>query len=77
MAGQIVHFEIPADDTGAAQAFWGSLFGWQFASSPTSGPTYQVITTPAKNSIQGGVYRADERQPKSASMATCWGAGAR
>ena len=34
MAGQIVHFEIPADDTGASQAFWGSLFGWQFQAFP-------------------------------------------
>jgi uncharacterized protein len=34
MAGQIVHFEIPADDTGASQAFWGSLFGWQFQAYP-------------------------------------------
>jgi predicted enzyme related to lactoylglutathione lyase len=34
MAGQIVHFEIPADDTGASQAFWGSLFGWQFRAFP-------------------------------------------
>jgi predicted enzyme related to lactoylglutathione lyase len=34
MAGQIVHFEIPADDTGASQAFWGSLFGWKFEAYP-------------------------------------------
>ena len=34
MAGQIVHFEIPADDTGASQTFWGSLFGWQFQAYP-------------------------------------------
>ena len=30
MPGQIVHFEIPADDTATAREFWGSLFGWQF-----------------------------------------------
>ena len=30
MAGQIVHFEIPAGSTAAAREFWGSLFGWQF-----------------------------------------------
>ena len=30
MAGEIVHFEIPADDTEQARAFWGGLFGWQF-----------------------------------------------
>jgi hypothetical protein len=30
MAGQIVHFEIPAGDTAKAREFWGSLFGWEF-----------------------------------------------
>jgi predicted enzyme related to lactoylglutathione lyase len=34
MAGQVVHIEIPADDTGKAQGFWGGLFGWQFESYP-------------------------------------------
>ena len=34
MAGQIVHMEIPADDTGKSKEFWGSLFGWQFESFP-------------------------------------------
>jgi hypothetical protein len=30
MAGQVVHVEIPADDTAASREFWGSLFGWEF-----------------------------------------------
>jgi uncharacterized protein len=34
LPGQIVHIEIPADDTGGAREFWGSLFGWQFESYP-------------------------------------------
>lgn len=34
MPGQIVHLEIPADDTAQAQAFWADLFGWQFQSYP-------------------------------------------
>ena len=34
MPGQIVHMEIPADDTGKSLEFWGSLFGWQFQSYP-------------------------------------------
>lgn len=34
MAGQMVHIEIPADDTGQSREFWGSLFGWQFESFP-------------------------------------------
>ncbi len=39
MAGKPVHFEIPAQDTGKATDFWGSLFGWQFQAfegSPSS-----------------------------------------
>lgn len=27
---KIVHFEVPAQDTGRAKQFWGSLFGVQF-----------------------------------------------
>lgn len=30
----LVHIEIPADDTGAGVAFYGSLFGWEFQSFP-------------------------------------------
>jgi predicted enzyme related to lactoylglutathione lyase len=29
---KIVHFEVPASDTGRAKEFWGSLFGVQFQS---------------------------------------------
>ena len=44
MAGQIVHFEIPADDTAQGRAFWGGLFGWQFESYP--GPSeYHMART--------------------------------
>jgi uncharacterized protein len=42
MAGQIVHIEIPADDTEQGRAFWGSLFGWQFESYP--GPSEYHMT---------------------------------
>ncbi|HEY7207349.1 MAG TPA: VOC family protein [Gaiellaceae bacterium] len=34
MPGQIVHFEIPADDTAQGREFWGSLFGWTFEQYP-------------------------------------------
>jgi len=40
--GQIVHFEIPADDTAASREFWGSLFGWQFEAYP--GPSEYHMT---------------------------------
>ena len=34
MAGEIVHVEIPADDTQKGRDFWGGLFGWQFEAFP-------------------------------------------
>lgn len=34
MAGKMVHIEIPAEDTGKAQAFYGGLFGWEFDAYP-------------------------------------------
>jgi predicted enzyme related to lactoylglutathione lyase len=46
MAGQIVHFEIPADDTAKGREFWGSLFGWQFESYP--GPSEYHMTRVAE-----------------------------
>jgi predicted enzyme related to lactoylglutathione lyase len=42
MAGEIVHLEIPADDTAKAREFWGSLFGWQFEAYP--GPSEYHMT---------------------------------
>ena len=47
MPSQIVHIEIPADDTAASREFWGSLFGWQFESYP--GPSDYQITRLGKN----------------------------
>jgi uncharacterized protein len=42
MPGEIVHIEIPADDTGASREFWGGLFGWLFESFP--GPSEYHMT---------------------------------
>jgi uncharacterized protein len=42
MPGQVVHFEIPADDTTQGREFWGSLFGWTFESYP--GPSEYHMT---------------------------------
>jgi predicted enzyme related to lactoylglutathione lyase len=50
MTGEIVHLEIPADDTGASREFWGSLFGWEFQAFP--GPSEYHI---ARASEQSGV----------------------
>ena len=42
MAGDIVHFELPAVDPDRAQRFWGSLFGWEFADSGMPGMDYRM-----------------------------------
>jgi predicted enzyme related to lactoylglutathione lyase len=34
MAGEMVHVEIPADDTDKGREFWGGLFDWQFEAFP-------------------------------------------
>ena len=43
MPGQIVHIEIPADDTEQGREFWGSLFGWQFNAFPGGPGEYHVF----------------------------------
>jgi uncharacterized protein len=42
MPGQIVHLEIPADDTQKAREFYGSLFGWTFEAYPGSPSEYHM-----------------------------------
>src|SRR5919204_3330337 len=42
MPGEIVHIEIPADDTEKGREFWGSLFGWEFEAYP--GPSEYHMT---------------------------------
>jgi len=42
MPGQIVHIEIPADDTEKGREFWGGLFGWTFDAYP--GPAEYHMT---------------------------------
>ena len=56
MPGQIVHLEIPADDTAKAREFWGSLFGWQFEQVP--GPVEYHMTR-FTETTGGAIYAAD------------------
>ena len=64
MPGQIVHFEIPADDTGKSREFWGGLFGWQFESYP--GPFEYHMT---RISDQGGLAITDMEPGKRGTRA--------
>ncbi len=45
MAGQMVHVEIPSDDTAKAREFWGGLFGWQFEQFPSPGEYHMARVT--------------------------------
>jgi predicted enzyme related to lactoylglutathione lyase len=53
MPGQIVHIEIPADDTEQSREFWGSLFGWQFQAYP--GPSEYHMTEIEKDHTGGAI----------------------
>jgi predicted enzyme related to lactoylglutathione lyase len=57
MPGRLVHFELPADDTSRALAFYGSLFGWTF--EPWSGPV-EYHQTQAGGGPGGAIYPSQE-----------------
>jgi predicted enzyme related to lactoylglutathione lyase len=65
MTNGISWFQIGTDDVAAAQRFYGGLFGWTFEADPDS-PGYQIITTPAKDSIRGGLADTSGRGPSHA-----------
>ena len=48
----VAWFEIGSPDVGAAQAFYGPLFGWSFA---PDGP-YTLITAPGAAGPSGGIF---------------------
>lgn len=43
MSGEVVHFEIPADDLERARTFYQQAFGWQL--TPVPELEYSLITT--------------------------------
>ena len=57
MAGQMVHYEIPAGDTGKAKEFWGGLFGWEFQEYPGSPTEYHMTRF---GETQGGAIYGEE-----------------
>lgn len=66
MAGRVVHFEIPTEDTERAKEFYASAFGWNIQPEPEIGYTL-VRTTPTDESgmpsepgsINGGLFRRE------------------
>lgn len=70
MTGQVVHFEIPADDLGRAGEFYRAAFGWELTPMPEVDYTV-VMTTPADETgrpkepgaINGGMFTRDAARP--------------
>ena len=55
MDGQLVHFELPAEDAGRATKFYKSLFGWKFQG--WDGPVeYHMLSG---NEPGGAIYPAE------------------
>lgn len=49
---KVVHFELPADDTGRAKNFYQTVFGWQINKAPMPGPEYHMVVTVATDEKQ-------------------------
>jgi uncharacterized protein len=45
VAGKLVHFELPAEDTSRAKGFWSGVFGWSFGDSAMEGFEYYMVQT--------------------------------
>jgi len=59
MAGRLVHFEVQAEDPDRAAAFYGAVFGWNFADSGMPGMDYRMTQTSENQG--GGLYKSDDR----------------
>ena len=55
MAAEIVHIELPAQDTDRATTFYNSLFGWEFQDSGMPGIDYRMF----EGRPGGAVYSGD------------------
>jgi len=57
----VVHFEIPADDSGRAQTFYRELFGWRIEKyAGDAAPDYWMITTTTaegRDGVEGGMMQ--------------------
>src|SRR3989440_3200514 len=60
-------FEIGTDTPEPVEQFYGSVFGWTF--TPDEGPMpYHYVTTPAPDSIRGGVFPTGGKLPNYAVL---------
>jgi len=55
--GNLVWFEVPADDTGRAKKFYGELFGWKFDAMPGPIDYWHMDTGGPDASPDGGLMK--------------------
>ncbi len=56
--GDIVYFELPADDMARAKRFYRKLFDWEFQKVPKW--DYWMITTGGKDALYGGLTKREK-----------------
>jgi predicted enzyme related to lactoylglutathione lyase len=54
MPGDLVYFMLPVADEARAHAFFGGLFGWEFASGNVPGGSQIANSTPPGGMFAGG-----------------------
>lgn len=59
MSGELGYFTIPVADMKRARAFYGGLFGWQFAPDATNAYAHVANTSPP-----GGLHRSEGSAPQ-------------
>ncbi|MFA4902351.1 MAG: VOC family protein [Desulfobaccales bacterium] len=64
---KVVHFEIPADDVGRAQKFYGELFGWKIEkfTGPSPMDYWSIMTgdeKPEMGGLGGGMMQRQDPQ---------------
>ena len=59
-------FEIGTADPGAAERFYGELFGWTFANESGEDGGYRMIKTPAEGGLGGGIFPTGGKLPNYA-----------
>ena len=60
MAGEIVHYELQAEDVDRAQGFWSGLFGWSFQGSGMPDMDYRM--TQINESSGAAIFASEQRQ---------------
>ena len=60
---RVVHFEIPAKDKAKIQAFYSTVFGWEFTKWEGGDEPYWMVKTGEQGTpgIDGGLYTPDEQ----------------